>query len=111
MQPPGAMPDSSAREERCAKLSFTAPRARLEPRQPLASFVLRLRFVTPQTYLSALASSGRSLYRDTRGTVTIEYVVVIGTMALGGALGLVAVGLALVESFAFVRGLLLSGVP
>jgi hypothetical protein len=67
--------------------------------------------VTPLTYLSALAASGRNLHRDTRGTVTIEYVVVIGTMAIGGALGLVAVGLALVESFVFVRGLILSGVP
>jgi hypothetical protein len=67
--------------------------------------------VTPLTHLSALASSGRNLYRDTHGTVTIEYVVVIGTMAIGGALGLVVVGLALVESFAFVRGLILSGVP
>jgi hypothetical protein len=73
--------------------------------------VLRPTFVTPLTYLSALASSGRELYRDTRGTVTIEHVVVIGTMAISGALGLVVVGLALVESFVFVRGLLLSGVP
>jgi hypothetical protein len=41
----------------------------------------------------------------------VEYTILIGTMAIAGALGLVVVGLALVESFVFVRGLLLSGVP
>ena len=55
--------------------------------------------------------SAQDLYRDTRGSVMVEYTILIGTMAIAGALGLVIVGLALVESFVFVRGLLLSGVP
>ncbi len=56
-------------------------------------------------------AAAHALYRDTRGAVMVEYVILIGTMAIGGALGLVVIGLALVESFVFVRGLLLSGVP
>ena len=55
--------------------------------------------------------AARDVYRDERGSVTVEYVIVIGTMAIAGSLGLVVIGIALVDSFVFVRSLLLSGVP
>ena len=67
--------------------------------------------MTSNTTSSIQTPTARGLYGDTRGTVMVEYVILIGTMAIGGALGLVVIGLALVESFVFVRGLLLSGVP
>ena len=57
------------------------------------------------------ALAARGVYRDERGGVTVEYVIVIGTMAIAGSLGLVVIGIALVDSFVFVRSLLLSGVP
>jgi hypothetical protein len=67
--------------------------------------------VTSNTSSRSPITAAHDLYRDTRGTVMVEYVILIGTMAIGGALGLVVIGLAFVESFVFVRGLLLSGVP
>lgn len=67
--------------------------------------------MTPHTPSPTASAAAQCLYPDTRGAVMVEYVILIGTMAIAGALGLVAIGLALVESFVFVRGLLLSGVP
>jgi Flp pilus assembly pilin Flp len=48
---------------------------------------------------------------DTRGALLVEYSVLIGVIAIAGSLGLVLVGLALVHSFDFVRGLLLCPIP
>lgn len=67
--------------------------------------------MTPNTSSAAPTLAPCDLYADTRGAVLVEYVILIGSVALGGAVGLVVIGLALVESFVFVRGLLLSGVP
>ena len=53
----------------------------------------------------------RGLRTDTRGSILLEYSVLIGSLALAGALGLVAVGIALVRSFDFARALLLSPIP
>jgi Flp pilus assembly pilin Flp len=53
----------------------------------------------------------RCLRTDTRGSILLEYAVLIGSIALAGALGLVAVGIALVRSFDFARALLLSPIP
>ena len=54
---------------------------------------------------------GKRLRFDARGMVSVEYAVLIGAVALAGATGLVAVGIAMVESFDFVRSLLLSPIP
>jgi Flp pilus assembly pilin Flp len=51
------------------------------------------------------------LRADTRGALLVEYSVLIGAIAIAGSLGLVVVGLALVHSFDFVRGLLLCPIP
>ncbi len=51
------------------------------------------------------------LRADTRGALMVEYSVLIGAVAIAGSLGLVVVGLALVRSFDFVRGLLLCPIP
>jgi len=52
-----------------------------------------------------------ALRADTRGALLVEYSVLIGAIAIAGSLGLVVVGLALVHSFDFVRGLLLCPIP
>lgn len=52
-----------------------------------------------------------ALGADTRGALMVEYSVLIGVIAIAGSLGLVIVGLALVHSFDFVRGLLLCPIP
>jgi|GEM_PF-2981615 len=49
--------------------------------------------------------------RDTRGAVMLEYSIVVGTVALAGAVGLLIVGIAVLNSFGFVRELLLSAIP
>lgn len=41
----------------------------------------------------------------------VEYAVLVGAIALGGALGLVGVGLAVVDSFELVRSLILAPIP
>jgi len=51
------------------------------------------------------------LRADTRGALMVEYSVLIGFIAIAGSLGLIVVGLALVHSFDFVRGLLLCPIP
>ena len=51
------------------------------------------------------------LRADTRGALLVEYSVLIGVIAIAGSLGLVLVGLALVHSFDFVRGILLCPIP
>lgn len=53
----------------------------------------------------------RGLLRDERGVAMLEYTILIGSIAIAGALGLVAVGAALVRSYDFAQALLLSPVP
>jgi Flp pilus assembly pilin Flp len=51
------------------------------------------------------------LYADTRGALLVEYSVLIGAIAIAASFGLVTVGIALVHSFDFVRGLILCPIP
>lgn len=53
----------------------------------------------------------RALRRDCSGSLTLEYAVLIGCVALGGALGLVGIGLALLESFVAIRSGVLAPFP
>jgi len=48
---------------------------------------------------------------DEHGALMLEYSIVIGTVALAGAVGLLFVGIAVLNSFGFVRELLLSAIP
>jgi len=48
---------------------------------------------------------------DTRGAVFIEYSILVGTVALACAVGLLVVGTAVLNSFGFVRELVLSAIP
>jgi len=41
----------------------------------------------------------------------LEYSIIVGTVALAGAVGLLVVGVAVLNSFGFVRELLLSAIP
>jgi Flp pilus assembly pilin Flp len=51
------------------------------------------------------------LLRDTRGSALLEYSILVGCVALGGCVGLVMVGVALLDSFEFVRRLILVPTP
>lgn len=64
-----------------------------------------------RTSLEVVSAFMRGLRTDTRGSILLEYSVLIGSIALAGALGLIAVGIALVRSFDFARALLLSPIP
>ena len=57
------------------------------------------------------ASRFRKLRLDTRGAVLLEYSILVGTVALACAVGLLVVGIAVLNSFGFVRELLLSAIP
>ena len=64
--------------------------------------------------LRLAASAGRlrsSLLRDTRGAALLEYSILVGCVALSGCVGLVVVGVALLDSFEFVRRLILVPTP
>jgi len=63
---------------------------------------------------SSVASQRRrlaGLLADARGAVLVEYTILIGTLALAGIIGLIAIGIAVLNSFSFVRGLLLGAAP
>ena len=49
--------------------------------------------------------------RDTRGVVMVEYAVLIGIVGISCATAFVALGVAFVNSFGFVRGMLLVPFP
>ena len=52
-----------------------------------------------------------TLLRDERGALMLEYSVLVGTVALSCAVGLLIVGIAVLNSFGFVREILLSAIP
>jgi Flp pilus assembly pilin Flp len=64
-----------------------------------------------RTKRADLAGSVARIIRDTRGAVMVEYTVLIGAVALIGSVGFIAVGIAVVKNFAFVRGMLLCPIP
>jgi Flp pilus assembly pilin Flp len=51
------------------------------------------------------------LRSDTRGAVLVEYAVLIGGIAIGGALGLILVGTEVAKSLDFVRSMILCPIP
>jgi len=53
----------------------------------------------------------RALESDSRGAVLLEYSILVGTVALACSIGLLIVGIAVLNSFGFVRELLLSAIP
>jgi Flp pilus assembly pilin Flp len=57
------------------------------------------------------SSAIRKAVLDTRGAVLLEYSILVGAVALACAAGLVIVGVAVLNSFGFVRELLLSAIP
>ena len=61
--------------------------------------------------LARLRELGRSLAEDDTGSLTLEYAVLIGCVALGGALGLMGIGVALLESFVAIRSGVLAPFP
>jgi len=69
--------------------------------------------MSDQDYHSAHRNASRasSLLLDTRGALLLEYSILIGTVALACAVGLLIVGIAVLNSFGFVRELLLSAIP
>jgi Flp pilus assembly pilin Flp len=54
---------------------------------------------------------GIRLARDARGVVMVEYAVLIGIVGISCATAFVALGVAFVNSFGFVRGMLLVPFP
>ena len=52
-----------------------------------------------------------SLWSDTRGVVMLEYSILIGTVAIGSAVAFITLGVAFVNNFDRVRGLLLTLFP
>ncbi|HVW29680.1 MAG TPA: hypothetical protein VHC69_30160 [Polyangiaceae bacterium] len=52
-----------------------------------------------------------SLWADTRGVVMLEYSILMGTVAIGSAIAFITLGVAFVNNFDLVRGLLLTLFP
>jgi Flp pilus assembly pilin Flp len=51
------------------------------------------------------------LFRDTRGAEMVEYIVLIGTVAITSSIAMVGLGVAVYRNFAFVRNMLLLPFP
>ena len=56
-------------------------------------------------------ASWRSLLSDQSGAIQLEYTILLGLVGLSSAAALVLLGIALVDSFGFVRGMLLTPFP
>jgi Flp pilus assembly pilin Flp len=65
---------------------------------------------TPSVVRAAVACL-RSLLGDKTGAIQLEYTILLGLVGLGSAAALVLLGVALVDSFGFVRGMLLTPFP
>lgn len=52
-----------------------------------------------------------ALRSDTRGAVLVEYSVLVGGVAIAGALGLILVGAEVARSLDFVRSMILCPIP
>ncbi|HET9955597.1 MAG TPA: hypothetical protein VFQ61_13880 [Polyangiaceae bacterium] len=52
-----------------------------------------------------------AILRDERASASVEYLVLVGAVGLSASVGMVAVGVAILRSFDFVRALLLSPIP
>jgi hypothetical protein len=61
--------------------------------------------------MEEMPTKSGGLVRDSRGAVMAEYVVLIGTVGIGSAAAFIYVGMAFVNSFNFVRGMLLTPFP
>jgi Flp pilus assembly pilin Flp len=61
--------------------------------------------------LRAMTFLRRLLVRDTRGAVSTEYVVLVGTMGLAVVFSLVAIGPKLVQDFRFTRTIIAAPIP
>lgn len=53
----------------------------------------------------------KTLALDSRGGVTLEYTIILACVAVAACFALVALGVGMVHSFDFVRGLLLNPIP
>ncbi len=58
-----------------------------------------------------MSASSFALLRDTRGTASVEYVLVLSLVSVGAALAVIALGPRLLELFLFQRSILLSPIP
>jgi hypothetical protein len=65
----------------------------------------------PTTARGSLRQLAGAIAEDDAGSLTLEYAVLIGCVALGGALGLMGIGLALLESFVAIRSGVLAPFP
>jgi Flp pilus assembly pilin Flp len=61
--------------------------------------------------LRAMKFLRQLLVRDTRGAVSTEYVVLVGTMGLAVVFALVAIGPQLVKDFQFTRTIIAAPIP
>lgn len=52
-----------------------------------------------------------AIENDQRGAIQLEYTILIGLVGLGSAAAFVLLGVALVDSFGFVRSMLLTPFP
>jgi Flp pilus assembly pilin Flp len=92
-------------------LEHGTPRWSGASRKPDVMLRTSLKHVSHPGIARAPRSVEAALLRDERGVAMLEYSILIGSIAIAGSLGLVAVGVALVRSYDFAQALLLSPVP
>ncbi len=67
--------------------------------------------VSPRACAQAPQRATAALLQHCAGSISLEYAVLIGGIALGGALGLIGIGLALLDSFVAIRAGVLAPFP
>lgn len=73
--------------------------------------VRRNKAVRAASVVRSASAPRRSLWSDQSGAIQLEYTILLGLVGLSSAAALVLLGVALVDSFGFVRGMLLTPFP
>ena len=73
--------------------------------------VVRHEVVRATSFVRSTSASLLALRRNQSGAIQLEYTILLGLVGLSSAAALVLLGVALVDSFGFVRGMLLTPFP
>jgi Flp pilus assembly pilin Flp len=71
----------------------------------------RYKGVRAAAFARSVSASLRALRSNQSGAIQLEYTILLGLVGLSSAAALVLLGVALVDSFGFVRGMLLTPFP
>jgi hypothetical protein len=92
-------------------LTLTVVRAWCYHRDVTKAAARRYKVVRAVAFARSVSASWLALRSNQSGAIQLEYTILLGVVGLSSAAALVLLGVALVDSFGFVRGMLLTPFP